>query len=39
MDTWFECSECIFATNSPKQAIAHEDKTGHEVYDESGQPE
>jgi len=34
MDTWFECSECPFATNSNKQAVTHEDKTGHEVYEE-----
>lgn len=34
MDAWYDCNECIFATNSPKAAAAHTTKTGHEVNEE-----
>lgn len=26
---WFECNECEFQTNSPRQAAVHQDDTGH----------
>ena len=33
MPTWFQCTECIFATNSPKAAQIHTDKTQHIIDD------
>lgn len=38
-DDWWECDECIFASNSTKQAIKHEETTGHMVYSEEEDPE
>jgi hypothetical protein len=31
MSEWYECEECVFATNSPRQATRHEVATGHTV--------
>jgi hypothetical protein len=31
---FFQCTECIFGTNSPRQADRHSDDTGHEVIQE-----
>lgn len=31
---WFECMDCVFATNSTKQADQHMQKTGHDVTSE-----
>jgi hypothetical protein len=34
MGSWFACTECIFGSNSRKQAAAHEAKTGHTIDEE-----
>jgi hypothetical protein len=31
---WFQCTECIFASNSPKAATKHTTDTAHEVKQE-----
>lgn len=31
MDAWYQCDECIFASNSPKAAAKHETDSGHHV--------
>jgi hypothetical protein len=31
MDLWYECTECIYASNSRKLADRHEDEKGHTV--------
>jgi hypothetical protein len=31
---WFQCTECIFASNSPKQSKQHVTETGHKVDEE-----
>jgi hypothetical protein len=35
MATWYQCEECIFATNSPKAAHKHGDDTGHQIHEEA----
>ena len=37
MDIWFQCTECIFATNSPKAAAKHYNDTDHEVPADKGE--
>lgn len=34
MAEWWQCEECIFATNSPKSAHIHSSQTGHEVIED-----
>lgn len=31
---WFQCQECVFATNSPTQAARHSTTSGHETKEE-----
>lgn len=35
---WFQCSDCIFASNSPREAEQHVEKTTHEVRPEAEAP-
>lgn len=34
MGSWFDCQDCVFASNSPKQATKHVEDTGHSVKEE-----
>lgn len=34
MGIWFQCTECIFGSNSHKHATSHADSTGHAVKEE-----
>jgi hypothetical protein len=31
---WYQCQECIFATNGTKSAAKHTAETGHEMSEE-----
>jgi hypothetical protein len=36
MDTpWYQCEDCIFGSNSGKQASEHSDRTGHTIREET----
>lgn len=35
MGAWFDCTECVFASNSPKAAHKHETETGHKIDEEA----
>lgn len=34
MDTWYQCTECVFGSNSAKSATAHIVLTGHSIEEQ-----
>jgi hypothetical protein len=33
-DIWYQCDECVFATNGTRLAREHQEDTGHTVTEE-----